>query len=318
VEARRVISGRAATWLRDQRDGLNLRVRLARHRGLRTDPALLTAWFDRLLPDLCAQDASDDLLLATFELVLLLAGRGRLPLPHLAADDAQGALLLALPHLSAVCSQRPALLAAFSNAAGNLGANGLSFVTTLPRLAACCPAEHLLDAGVVLAWRSGEARLHDQALAIAARLPAAVVAVALAIDTAGVASSLAALKHNGWRRPGQVRQPGALLTRIGDYHGLGGPFAGLPEILDSSHGHCLHLRCGATTHHLQVDAFGWHCQPAAAGAARVSQSRPQPTFHHLLDGARSWIVLPSLAQPQVLICSRKDSFRLSVFDLEAG
>ncbi len=313
-----MISGRAAEWLRSQRDALNLRVRLARHRGLRTDPALLTAWFDRLLPDLCAQDASDDVLLATFELVLLLAGRGRLPLPQLAADDVQGALLLALPQLSAVFSQRPTLLAAFSNAAGNLGANGLPFVTALPRLAACCPVDQLLNAGVVLAWRSGEARLRDRALAIAEKLPAAVVAVALAIDTNAVADSLAELNNHGWRQPGQARQPGALLTRIGDYLGLGGPFIGMPVILDSSHGHCLHLRCGNATLRLHSDAFGWHCQPATVGAARVSHPQIRPSFKHLLDEASSWIVLPSLDRPHVLICSRMNSFRLSVFDLEAG
>ena len=292
-----MIAGPAADWLRRNRDGLNQRVRLARHLGGRPDATLLTTWLHRLLPALCEKQASDAVLQMAFDLVLLLAAQSRLP--AVATGDAQGRLLDALPELGSTLNARPDLLAAFSNAVGNLGASGLAFATALPGLAASCPTERLLEAGAVLAWRLGEPRLRQRALAIAASLPPATVAAALALPEAQLAGALAQLNANAWRRPGHAA---TVLAQIGDFTGFGGPFALPPLLLNTSQGHSLHVQCGAARHRIAADGFGWRCLPDADSAGTPAKAKP------LVAGCSSWVLL----QPGVLACTRPDSFRIRI------
>lgn len=294
-----MIDGPAADWLKRNRDGLNQRVRLARHLGGKPDGALLSVWLQHLLPALCEKQASDAVLQTTFDLVLQLAAQSRLP--AVAACDAQGRLLDALPDLAPTLNARPDLLAAFSNAAGNLGGSGLAFATALPELAASCPPERLLEAGAVLAWRLGEPRLRQRALAIAASLPPASAATALALPEAQLAGALAQLNANAWRRPGHAA---AILAQIGDFTGFGGPFAMPPLLLDTSQGHCLHVQCGAVRHCIVADGFGWRCLPDAGSAGIPARAKP------IMAGCSSWVPL----QPGVHACTRPDSFRIRIVE----
>ncbi len=294
-----MIAGPAADWLRRNHDGLNQRVRLARHLGGRPDGSLLSAWLHRLLPALCVKQASDAVLQATFDLVLLLAAQSRLP--AVATCDAQSRLLDALPDLAPTLNARPELLAAFSNAAGNLGGSGLAFATTLPALASTCPPERLLEAGAVLAWRLGEPRLRQRALAIASSLPPAAAATALALPEAQLAGALTQLNANAWRRPGHAA---AVLAQIGDFTGFGGPFAVPPLLLSTSQGHSLHVQCGAVRHRIAADGFGWRCLPDADSAGTPARAKP------LISGCSSWVLL----QPGVLACTRPDSFRIRIVE----
>lgn len=302
-----MIAGPAADWLKRNRDGLNQRVRLARHQGGRPDSALLSAWLHRLLPALCARQAGDAVLQAVFDLVLLLAAQSRLPATT--ACDAQGRLLDALPDLASTLNARPDLLAAFSNAAGNLGRSGQEFAAALPTLAAACPAERLLEAGAVLAWRLGEPRLRQRALSIAATLPPAAAAVALEVPGSHLAEAIAQLNANAWRRPGRP-----VLAQIGDFTGFGGPFAVPPLLLGTSQSHGLHVRCGSIRHRIIADAFGWRCLPDADPAGTVAKSKVAAAVKPLITGCSSWVLL----QPGVLACTRPDSFRIRILAVEPG
>ena len=303
-----MITGAAADWLRKNRDGLNQRVRLARHQGGRPDGALLGTWLERLLPALCAGGARDGLLLATFDLVLLLAAHGRLPQPELADADAHGRLLGALPGMVAALDVRPGMLAAFSNAVGNLGAGGSAFAAALPALAAACPPEQLAEAGAILAWRVGEPRLRQRALTIAAGLPVAATAVALDVDEAQAAAALAKLTANAWRRP----CAGGQLVQIGDYLGFGGPFAMPPLLLGTAHGHCLRVQCGEHRHRIDADVFGWRCVTDPDPGGVPVRGKVPDAATPLIAGAASWIML----QPGVLACTRADSFRIRIHTVE--
>lgn len=304
-----MITGPAADWLRRNREGLNQRVRLARHQGGRPDPALLTAWLERLLPALCAQQAGEAMLQAAFDLVLLLAAQNRLPAVALAAGDAQGRLLEALPDLVPTMNARPDLLAAWSNAVGNL-ARGREFAASLPGLATACPLERLLEAGAVLAWRLGEPRLRQRALAIATTLPPAAAATALDLPAPQLKDALAQLVANAWRRPGRP----ADVVQIGDFTGFGGPFAVPPLLLDASLGHSLSVLCGGTRHRIAADAFGWHCQPDSGTAGSPAKATVPAAAKPLVSRCSSWVLL----QPGVLACTRPDSFRIRILAVEGG
>jgi len=304
-----VIEGPAADWLKRNRDGLNQRIRLARHQGGRPDSALLSAWLHRLLPALSARQASDALLQAAFDLVLLLAAQSRLPAVARAGSDAQGRLLDALPELAPTLSLRPDLLAAWSNAVGNLGGRGREFAAALPDLANACPPERLLEAGAVLAWRLGEPRLRQRALAIAATLPPTATASALDVPVSHLADAMAQLNANAWRRPGRP-----VLTQIGDFNGFGGPFAVPPLLLGTSQGHNLHVLCGTLRHRIAADAFGWRCLPDADPAGAPAKAKVPAAAKPLLAGCSSWVLL----QPGVLACTRPDSFRVRIHAVEPG
>lgn len=306
-----MIDGPAADWLRRNRDGLNQRVRLARHLGGRPDGALLSAWLQRLLPALCARRAGDGVLQAAFDLVLLLAAQSHLPAPDRAAGDAQGRLLDALPDLVPALDARPDLLAAWSNAVGNLGAPGIAFAAALPALAAACPPVRLLEAGAVLAWRLGEPRLRRQALAIAATLPAEVAAVALDVPSGQVRDAITALTADAWRRPGRTATD---LARLGDFTGFGGPFAVPPLLLDGTQTHSLRVQCGGQRHRVVADAFGWRCLADTEAASAPARAKVPAAARPLLVGCSSWALL----LPDVLACTRPDSFRIRIQAVGAG
>src|SRR5262249_20242669 len=139
-----------------------------------------------------------DLLSAAYDLILLHAGRGTLS-PEGGSVAGIGALLRdTFPRLRRLLLTRPrALPGALSNAVENLGARGVEFPRDLAAVAdALRTGDELLEAGVVLAWRLGDARCRVKALEIAARLPPRAV--------------LAALKLPAWPEPAAAVVVGAL------------------------------------------------------------------------------------------------------------
>lgn len=296
-----LIGGPAADWLAARRDDLNLRFARARKRFPTLDGAAVLALVAELLPPLAAPDGPgvDRLLASVYDLILLHAGRQTLAPRGGGTLPAIGLLLREVfPALRARLLDRAASLpGALSNAVENLGPRGEEFARAIARLGPRVDGgESLLDAGVVLAWRLGEARLRRQALEIAGRLPPAAALDALGLgDWPPVAAPLvvAGLAADAWQPPASALTPRTLdglprlapdavaalrqklsapatapyaqwtvVARVGEFSGFGGRFDEPPLLLDPGQRadrHRLWARCGAETFRLDADVFGYRC-----------------------------------------------------------
>ncbi|HLX64996.1 MAG TPA: hypothetical protein VKX17_27245 [Planctomycetota bacterium] len=209
------VTGPAREWLSSRREDLNARFRMAKRRFVKLDSQAVLALTGELLPPLAGngEAGSDELLSEIFDLILLHAGRGLLAQ---APSPMRALLAQAFPRLRAVLIQRPRLLpSALSNAVENVGARGAEFAHALSAMAEHLQnAEQLQDAGVVLAWRLGEARLREQALKAATQIPNVAALIALGLDgwphyTAPLA--VAALIGDAWCHPRERIRPQTLL-----------------------------------------------------------------------------------------------------------
>jgi hypothetical protein len=305
-------------WLAAQRPTLNQRFRLAVRQYPRLDADAVLRLTQDLLPPLArGPDPNLPALLdALFDLILLHAGRGTLT-PDGGRSPAVGVLMReTFPVLRPMLLARPrSLPGALSNAVENLGGRGVTFARTLPAVAAHLrSAEELLDAGAVLAWRLGDARLRSKALELAAKLPPAAVLAALGItdrSPEAVPALLATLAADGWRRPDTpaLSASWSVAARLGDFRGFDGHFDELPVLLDAGpHGsrHRFWARCGRDRFRIDADAFGWVCQPDAAAdypdsPARVPGGVPVPAG-----------VTSAVSRPDLLAFTLPDSFRIRV------
>jgi hypothetical protein len=339
-----MIAGPVRDWLAAQRKELNARFRLAQRRFPSLDADAVLALCRELLPPLAGPDAASaaDLLSAVYELILLHAGRGVL------TPKAQCGVAVLMretfPALRPLLAARPRQLpGALSNAVENLGPRGVTFARGLDTLAPRVGRpEDLLDAGAVLAWRLGDARLRSAALDIAERLTVPATLAALGLSDWPIQAAplvVAGLRANGWCRPEELlsaktlaglakatperldklRQelasaPNAaaewrLASRPGNFSGFDGHFDQPPVLLDlpaEMGGHRFHVRCGTAAFHIDADAFGWVCQPTAAVDAPVGQAKPPP--HAKLPGRITSTVL----RPQAVAYTTADSFRVRV------
>jgi hypothetical protein len=340
-----VIAGPARDWLAAQRKELNGRFRLAQRRFPSLDADAVLALCRELLPPLAGPDAASaaELLSAVYDLILLHAGRSLL------APGAQSGVAVLLretfPALRPLLAARPRHLpGALSNAVENLGPRGVAFSRGLTTLAAhATRPEDLLDAGAVLAWRLGDARLRNAALGIAERLPSPATLAALGLsDWPAQAAPLivAGLGANGWCRPEELlsqqtlaklakappdrldrlRQdlataPDAaaaewrLAGRLGNFSGFDGHFDQPPVLLGApaeTGGHRFPVRCGPSAFRIDADAFGWVCQPAAAADVPRAQAKPPPRVK-LPDRTTSLVV-----RPGAVAYTTADSFRVRV------
>ncbi len=343
------LTGPVRDWLAGQRAALNGRFRAAQRRfpALAADAVL--ARCREWLPPLAGTDAAaaGELLSAVYELILLHAGRGTLTL-------GQGVAVLLAETFPAV---RPLLLArpqqlpgALSNAVENLGPAGAAFARGITALAPHLQRpEELLDAGAVLAWRLGEARLRGGALDRAARLPAPVALGALGIPdwpAETLPLVLAGLRDDGWHRPGEILSPATrdvlaraergridklaeelskradaaparwrLAGRLGNFVGFGGHFEQPPlllEVQEEAGAHRFHVRSGDAVFRIDADVFGWVCTPSAAAAERVA--KPQASFDPGGGGAglRRDRVTSAVVRSGVAALTLADSFRVRV------
>ncbi len=293
------ISGSARDWLASRREELNARFKLARRRFGKLDAQAVLALNAELLPPLADGGAagSDELLSEIFDLVILHAGRGLLssgvsPMRTLLSETFLRLKPLLLKHPRQLPS-------ALSNAVENLGAKGGEFARGMSAMAAALQsADQVRDAGAVLAWRLGEARLREYALNAAAALPNSVLLEALDLGgwpavTAPLA--LAALNDDTWIHPRERVRPTLLLQlgsaspqkiaetgsklsagtaaawanmrfcgTCGEFEGYGGNFFEPPKLLNAGKNaqrHRFFVRSGEINYRIDADVFGWVCRP---------------------------------------------------------
>jgi hypothetical protein len=323
-----MLTGRAADWLAARRQDLNARFVRARKRHPRLQGDEVKATVAAVLPALVGDEPRADAFCETvYDLILLHAGRG-----SFATQPGLGILLREVfprlrPHLLARPSSLPQEL---SNAVENLGPRGADMARGLGALGALVstPAE-LRDAGVVLAWRLGEARLRTAALAVAAKLPPSVVAAALGYadwPEAAIALAVAALSRDAWHAPeahaqALVPDAGAALhavARLGDFAGLGGSFEQPPVLLAFGNRHRFYVRSGSACFAIDADAFGQVCRPVAdpgvpiatpgRDAAKLAARVPDSGERSHLAGATSLVVFDG-----VVAATSADSHRVRVF-----
>jgi hypothetical protein len=315
-----VIAGPARDWLEASRGALNGRFRLAQRRFPKLDLQAVLALIAELLPPLAGEgeDGSADLLSSAYDLILLHAGRGTLaPAPGGGGSHAGISFLLrhTFPRLRHLLLARPGFLpAALSNATENLGRGGADFAREIAGIAGFLRnAGDLLEAGTVLAWRLGEARLRGKALEMAPRLPPRAALSALGLpDWPETAAPLAvsALAADAWRHPQRLFTPETLghlereapekretleqalaaspaaplsewtlAGRPGDFAGFDGHFAEPPLLLkcgDPCSRYRFWVRSGEAHSRIDADAFGWVSRPdplADFPAAEIS-ARP--------------------------------------------
>jgi hypothetical protein len=341
-----VIGGPVRDWLAAQRAALNNRFRLARRRYPALDSEAVLALCRELLPPLAGPDAaaSAELLSAVYDLILLHAGRGTLT-PGGGSAGVSVLLRAVFPKLRPLLAARPRLLpGALSNAVENLGPQGAAFASAIGALAPHMGgAEELLDAGAVVAWRLGDARLRAAALDRADKLPAAVVLTALGLGdwpAEAAALVLAGLRGHAWSRPEEMlsaetlaglgsappdrRQhlreqlltapavPPAkwrLAGRLGNFLGFDGHFEKPPILLDGAgetSPHRFRVRCGAAIYRMDADAFGWVCTPGEVADSPAARSRPPDGLP--LPGRATSV----LQRPGCVACTTADSFRVRV------
>jgi hypothetical protein len=342
-----MIDGPARDWLAARRQELNGRFRAAQRRFPRLDPAAVLTLCQELLPGLAGkgEGGSNELLSSGYDLILLHAGRGTLAAT---GSDASGISVLlreAFPRLRPLLLTQPKVLpASLSNAVENLGVRGVEMARGLAYLAdGLASGDALLEAGVVLAWRLGEARLRIQALERAKQLPPRVVRIALRVpdwpETA-VPLVLAGLAADAWSRPEELLTPQTLAVlpqqsaeqlaalaqrltappvadvanwrlvgRLGNFRGFDGHFDRPPLLLDpGSRGsrHRFWVQSGTTNHRLDADAFGWVCRPDPSVDFPVSLARSKKDWPSAVPrSATSYI-----EDENALAFTVADSFRI--------
>ncbi len=291
-----LITGPAARWLEAHRGELNQRFQSARRRYPGLAPERVLTLLPELLPPLADADPSSaELLSSVYDLILLHAGRNTLS----ARSGLDVLLREAFPRLRPLLLQRPrATPAALSNAVEHLGTRGAAFARALAALAPeLSTSEHLLDAGAVVAWRLGEARLRRAALERARQLPPRALLGALDLGdwpTAAAELALRCLETDAWRHPRAAvadaaleslprlepaamsqllaklsssdTSPGrswTLLGTVGEFSGFDGEFDTPPLVLDGGTRHRFFARTTSGDFQVDADVFGWTCRPLA-------------------------------------------------------
>ncbi len=296
------ITGPAGDWLASRRDELNARFRTAKRRFSKLDAQAVLMLNAELLPPLAgnSEEGVAELLSEIFDLILLHSGRGLL---SLGPSPMRVLLSETFPLLRTLLLQRPrALPSALSNAVENLGVKGTEFARAMGAMAGQLQnAEQVCDAGALLAWRLGEARLREQALHTASQLPGSVALMALGLDgwpAATAPLALGALIGDAWCNPRERIRPQtlmeladaprekivAMLEKLGDtaptastllshwrpgvtcgeFAGFGGNFIAPPQLLyvgKMTHRHRFWVRSGTENYRIDADIFGWVCKP---------------------------------------------------------
>ena len=224
-----------------------------------------------------------------------------------------------VPKRLTLFAAQPQLAAQLSNATENALAPDI-FIDTLLALPEL-DANTLLEAGAVIAWRLGDARVRTAALPLLARLPARAVLVALGHSDwpdSSAAVLVAQLQADAWRvhfsQPlTAVASPKldygtvSVLAHFGEFTGFGGVFDTPPRLLRGDDPHLFLVRCGGQGFAITADGFGAHIRG-------TSELAPD----HTADPAPSIPPPPILAgynwqvHAHVLIAASPISHRLSV------
>jgi hypothetical protein len=310
-----MIGGPLRDWLGTSREALNARFRQAHRRNPRLDPRTVLALCRELLPPLAGEQLQTELLEVVYDLILLHAGRSLL-----GAGSAHEVLLReTFPRLRELLSQRPRQLpGALSNAVEHLGERGVVFARTMASLGGSfTDPQQVLDAGAVLAWRLGEARLRESALKLARQLPDVIVLRILFLENRPTDSAdklITALGQNAWRFSAwETDRPSgsgewSLVARLGEFEGFGGRFLEPPLLLDAGEQttpYRFWVRSGEKTYRLDADVFGWVCRPALVHGP-VSKLKGRKSAAEL-SGATS-----AVENSGVIAYTLADSFRVRV------
>jgi hypothetical protein len=332
--AEEVISGPLRDWLAAERQALNGRFRLMRQRFPKLDGEVVLTLCREFLPAVAAEDPGEagELLHAMYDLLLLHAARGTLTPQRAGGGSLPGIRTLftdTFPRLRRLLLARPRYLpGALSNAVENMADRGVEFASRLGEVGTALEQpDTLLDAGAVLAWRLGDARLRSAALRIAAGLEPTLFLrlLGLASCPASAAPQVAeALTNDGWRLPQQMASPTTpdatpgqrrakkpswfIAGRLGNFRGFGGTFNEPPVLLGPGPDRDRHrfwVQCGKAVYRIDGDVFGWVCRPDAVDLPRCSAKTK--TSADLPAATTSVLALDGL-----VAFTRSDSFRVRI------
>ena len=339
-----MIEGAAARWLASRREELNRRFARARRRYPNLSFELMMSMLEATLPQLAGDETGADTLCeSVYDLILFHVGRGSFALRPGLDVLLRESFPRLRPHLLKRSTSFPARL---SNAVENLAERGVEMAWGLGALGELIEnTDVLLDAGALLAWRLGEARLREAALAAADRIPAKALLFALGLGEwpeQAAPLALLALSSDAWHAPAErlsastlralangasnVTSLGAALVaappkpppaawqrvaRLGDFAGLGGAFEQPPLLLDGGDAHRFHVRSGDAFFLVHADVFGCVCRPTTdpgLGLGIPGKCRRGPATRLLGAGVTSFVEFAS-----VLLVTYADSHRIHVF-----
>lgn len=242
-----------AAALKNNRDKLNTKFAYARHAYPSLDGEALKEHLLLMVEPVIetvhkiAPDRVDETVVALYDVSLDLVGKGlmgaetRYPalvrgwqqlfhqLPHLLAQDPMrfaGSVMNALFNLSVAHNTRPTF-----------------WIDELLRIGkSCADLQAFLDAGKIVAWRSGMAHFRDGALDACLRLEPQFARDALSIadyaDTP-IEEVVAKLRQDPWLAPwaasdGQKREKELkIVSTVGAFRGFGGTFVSQPEVVSA-------------------------------------------------------------------------------------
>ena len=291
-----LITGPAALWLEQHRDELNTRFRLMRRRFPQLEPAAFSVLLRELLPAFTGpEDRLRELYSSLYDLALLHTGRRAL-------FDGSGLSILlreSFVKLTPLLLEQPRQLpGALSNAVEHLGENGARFALHIAAAGRhVTSAQQLQEVGAILAWRLGEARLREQALQLAAKLPTRAVLEALLLPSwpeEALPLVLLSLQADAWRHPESLFKEDTLqklpkmtpseratlrhqliqtsltppsewlkLSSLGDFVGFGGAFTSVPTLLQhpQESRYQFFIESSGQTFRMCADVFGSLCRP---------------------------------------------------------
>ena len=245
------ITGPLAEALKRGRDRFNTKFAYARHRFAALDGEAMKEHLRATVAPIAEavhnHDAAriDEVVDAVYDLSLELIGGG-----FLASQSRYPALLKAwremLPRLPHLLSREPSrFVSAVTNAVYNLSTTATArptfWIDAMTQLGhACSDVQAFLEAGKVVAWRSGMAHYRDGALAACLNLDEALAQAALGLpdaDSPPVAMIIERLLQDPWLAPAAAASPVGkekrlrVVAAVGAFRGFGGVFVEPPRVL---------------------------------------------------------------------------------------
>jgi hypothetical protein len=245
------IEGPLAEALKRERDRFNTKFAYARQRFAALDGEVVKEHLRTTVAPIAesvhavAADRVDAVVDALYDLSLELIGGG-----FIATESRYPVLLKAwremLPRLPNLVASDPARIAsAVTNAVYNLSATATArptfWISAMTQLGqTCTDVQAFLEAGKVVAWRSGLAHYREGALAACLDIDAGLARTALGLpenQTAPVETIIERLQQDRWLapaaaglapdRPKQIR----VVAAVGAFRGFGGVFVEPPKVL---------------------------------------------------------------------------------------
>ncbi|MFL6215682.1 MAG: hypothetical protein ACJ74J_17500 [Blastocatellia bacterium] len=245
------IEGPLADALKRGRDRFNTKFAYARHRFPSLDGEAVKEHLRATVAPIAAAVHNvaagriEVVVDAVYDLSLELIGSG-----FLASQSRYPALLKAwremlprLPHL--VAAEPSRFVSAITNAVYNLSATATArptfWIDAMTRLGhECSEVQAFLEAGKVVAWRSGLAHYRDGALAACSNLDEPLARAALGLPDAPatpIATIIERLRQDRWLAPMAASHPTGQAKRlrvvaaVGAFRGFGGVFVEPPRVL---------------------------------------------------------------------------------------